>query len=354
MPLTSGHSDALAHVARLIKIVTLVRSRREGERLGRMALACACECVPRTIARDLDLLVQAGIPIEYDPALRSYTLPDKGWVYPVATLTPEDALALALAQSLLSVSGIPQQRALLSSLGKTTAGFSPALQQLFDEVAQSLLPAALPRDYSGAPLEPLLAAVGAQQTVEIDYESRSGGTRDWRPVDPYAVEPRGGLFWEMHGWCHRREAVRTFALDQIYGVRLTDTRFTRREAEWEAFIHTHAAFGLRGGPPLAVDVLFLPPVAGYARDRRWPAGLVLSAEGDGEARLTGQAQGADGLVTELLRWRRFCRVDGGPELRARMVEELREIAALYPEVERPQDHAAPVSGSETGLASERV
>ncbi len=350
-PTAPSHSDALAHVARLIKIVTLVRSRREGERLGRSALARVCECVPRTIARDLDLLAEAGIPIEYDPALRSYTLPDKGWVYPVATLTPEDALSLALAQSLLSAPGLPQPAALRASLDKTTAGFSPALRQLFDEAAQALLPAALPRDYSDASLDALLAAAGARQTVEIDYESRSGGTRVWRPVDPYAVEPRDGLFWELHGWCHRRAAIRTFALDQVRAVRPLSDAFTRREAEWEAFTRTQAAFGLRGGPPLPVDVLFLPPVADYARGRRWPDGLSLTTQPDGAARLTGRALGADGLVTELLRWRRFCRVDGGPELRARMVAELRAMAALYPEDERPQQPAAPVSGSEAALES---
>ncbi len=322
-------SDALAHVARLIKIVTLVRSRRDGERLGRAALAQACDCVPRTITRDLGLLWQAGIPIEYDPGRRTYLLPATGWVYPVAALTPEDALALALAQGLLRAPGVPQQAALAAGLEKTTAGFPPALKRLFAEAAQAILPAALPRDYSDAPLEALLAAAGARQSVEIDYESRSGGTRAWRPVDAYAVEAREGLFWELHGWCHRREAIRTFALDQVRGVRPTGETFPVRAAAWEEFTRTRAAFGLRGGPSVSVDVLFLPPVAGYTRSRRWPEGLALTALPDGAARLSGSAQGVDGLVTELLRWRRFCRVDGGPELRARVVEEVRAMAALY-------------------------
>lgn len=359
MPSThsAARSDALAHVARLIKIVVLVRSRRPAERLGRTALAQGCECVPRTIGRDISLLEEAGIPIEYDRTLRSYTLPDKGWVYPIATLTPEDALGLALAHSLLAATGVPHQAALLASLGKTTAGFTPTLKQLFADAAQAILPAALPRDYSAAPLDALLSAAGSRQTVEIDYESRSAGARSWRALDPYAVEPRDGLFWELHGWCHRREEIRTFALDGVRGVRPAGGAFQFRTAEWEAFCRASGIVGgLRGGPPLAVDVLFLPPVAGYARTRRWPAGLTLTPQADGTARLTGQAQGADGLVTELLRWRRHCRVDGGPELRARMVEELREIAMLYQEdVGQPpkpvQNYTVCLSGSGAGLES---
>ena len=146
------------------------------------------------------------------------------------------------------------------------------------------------------PLDVLLAAAGARQTVQIDYESRSGGTRAWRPVDPYAVEPRGGLFWELHGGCHRRAAIPTFALDQVRAVRPLGDAFTRREAQWEAqweaVTRTHAAFGLRGGPPLPVDVLFLPPVAAYARGRRWPDGLALATLLPGGRR--AGAAGADG------------------------------------------------------------
>ena len=114
-----------------------------------------------------------------------------------------------------------------------------------------------------------------------------------------------------------------------------------REEEWSAFAAVKGVVGgVRGGTAVSVDVLFLPPVAGYARDHRWPEGLILAMEADGTARLTGLAQGVEGLVAELLRWRRHCRVEGGPELRAWMAEEVRAMAALY-----ETEDALPVSGS---------
>ena len=103
-----------------------------------------------------------------------------------------------------------------------------------------------------------------------------------------------------------------------------------RAAEWAAFAATQGVVGgVRGGSSAPVDVVFLPPVASYARDHRWPAGLTLTPEAAGAVRLTGVAQGLEGLVAELLRWRRYCRVEGGPELRARMAEEVQAMAALY-------------------------
>ena len=325
-----ANSDALQRVARLFKILTLVRSQTRGRPLGRQELADACACDKRTIQRDLQLLQEAGIPVDYDPRCRAYVLPDKGWVFPIAPLTAEDALALALARGVLSAPGFPQAAALRTALDKVTGSLSPALAELMRDAAQVVQSGQPARDYARAPLRELVSAASARQSMEVDYQSRSGRERSWRRVDPYVVEARAGQFWELHGWCHRNSAIRTFALDQVFGIRSAGEGFTVREAEWSAFAAVQGVIGgVRGGATVAVEVVFLAPVAAYARDHAWPGGLSLAMGGDGTARLTGVAQGMDGLVAELLRWRRHCRVDGGPELRARMGEEVRAMAALY-------------------------
>ncbi len=328
--MSSRGSDALQRVARLFKIVSLAHSQTGARPLGRPALAESCGCDVRTVQRDLDLLLEAGIPIAYDARRRAYVLPEKGWSLPSASLTAADALALALAHGILSAPGLPHPEALRATLDKLTASLSPGLADLMREAGGVVQLGRPARDYSSAPLPDVIKAASQGQTVELDYASRSRGERAWRRVDPYAVEARAGQFWELHGWCHRNGAIRTFALDQVFGVRPTGEAFMRREADWAAFAGMEGVVGgMRGGPAVAVDVTFLPDVAAYARDRHWPEGLDLAMGEDGMARLTGVAQGPDGLVAELLRWRRFCRVDGGPELRARMAEEVRAMAAIY-------------------------
>ena len=328
---SQSQSDAIARVARLFKIITLVQSQTRGRPLGRSALAQACECDVRTVQRDLALLLEAGIPLTYDCARRAYVLPEKDWTFPVAPLTGEDALALALLRGIVAAPGLPQAPRLAATLDKLAGSLSPALGELMQEAGRVFRPGQAARDYSAAPLTELMAASAGGRTVEIEYRSRSqGDARLWRAVDPYVVEARAGQFWELHGWCHRNGAIRTFALDQVFGIRSVEETFTVREAEWNAFAASQGVVGgVRGGSAVAVDVVFLPPVAPYARDNSWPEGLSLEMREDGAATLTGVAQGADGLVAELLRWRRFCRVDGGPELRARMAEEVQAMAALY-------------------------
>ncbi len=330
-PSKSRTSDALAQLARLFKIVTLVADPSPGPQpLGRAALISACGCSLSTLHRDLALLAQAGIPIDYDRRRGRYHLPDTGWTFPIAALTPADALALALLQSLAAAPGIPHGDALRRTLDKLAGSVPPALAALLEEAGAVVGWGTPTRDYSQSPLDFLQDAARARRTVEIDYDSRSGAGRAWRTLDPYRVEARDGRFWELHGWCHRHQAIRTFALDQVRGVRRTDTSFSLHSKEWDAFLETRGVIGgLRGEAPTPVDVLFIPPVAAYARTHQWPAGLITSEE-NGAVRLSGISAGVSGLVPELLRWRRFCHVLGGPALRAAMAEEVHAMAALYP------------------------
>ncbi len=324
-------TDALQRVARLFKIVTLVRSHASYQPLGRGVLAEACLCSERTIQRDIELLAEAGIPITYDFSRCAYALPEgSGWVFPVLSLTPEDALTLALVRGIVGIEGMPHQQSLLSTLEKLTASLSPALRLLFQQAASAFQPGKPVRDYSRAPLSLLAQAAQAQETVELDYSSRSAGQRTWRRVDPYVVETREGLFWELHGWCHSRQALRTFALDQVLEARVTGEQFAWHEAEWSKFSQTRGIVGgLRGGRQVDVRVRFSAEVVAYASSRHWPAGLTLSPEPDGTALLTGTAQGIGGIIKEVLPWRRHAVVEGGALLRTAMAEEVRAMAALY-------------------------
>lgn len=322
-------SDALTRAVRLFQIVTLIRSHTPGRPLGRPELAKACRCSTKAIGRDISLLQRELVPIEYDKSTRAYTLPAKGWAYPVVLLTPEDVLALALARGLLGAPGVPHREAINAALDKATVGLPPALKALLDQAAGALRLAHLPRDYAAAPLGPLAQAASARRSVWIDYDSYQSG-RAWRQVDPYALEAREGVYWELHGWCHNNHALRTFALDRLHGVRVLDETFTLRTVEWAHFCQETATVGgLRGGQEIEVRVHFAPPVRRYVRAKQWPSTLAAHDQADGSVLLTGTVRGVEGMTNEILYWRRHAHVLGGPELRAAMAEEVRHLTALY-------------------------
>ena len=146
-------SDALDKLARLFKIITLAASATDQEHLGRCALADACGCSLSTLNRDLALLAQAGIPIDYDRRRGRYHLPDTGWTFPVAALTPADALALALLHSLAAAPGIPHGDALRRTLDKLAGSVPPALAVLLEEAGAVVGWGISTRDYSQSPLD---------------------------------------------------------------------------------------------------------------------------------------------------------------------------------------------------------
>jgi predicted DNA-binding transcriptional regulator YafY len=324
------NSDAPARAARLFKIVTLIASRRSGERIGREQLAGACDCTVKTIQRDLLCLQEATVPIEYDPLARSYVLAERGWKYPLVQMTATDAMALAMARGLLlnTPVALPFTMEIAAALEKATAGLTPAMRTLMEAAAQAFSDrGGTARDYSRAPLGLLLEAISRRQTVTMDYESRSSGVREARTVDPYRLDRRDGRYFELHAWCHRRQQVRTFALDRIGDVTPTGEAFTPRP--WDAN-DEGVIGGLRGGPLVAVEVQFDTRVATYARERRWGFRTTFEEAPGGSVVMRGVVRGTEGILKELLTWQRHARVLGGPELRARMTEEVTAMAALYP------------------------
>jgi len=323
------NSDAPARAARLFKIVTLVAGRRPGERIGREQLAEACDCTVKTIQRDLQCLQEARIPLEYDANGRTYTLPDRGWRFPVVTMTPGDVMALAVARGLLlsTPAALPLTTEIAGALEKATAGLTPELKGMLEAAARALADrSGTARDYSRAPVAPLLEAISRRRTVEMLYDSRSSGGRERRLIDPYRLDRRDGRYFELHGWCHRREQVRTFALDRILEVRITERSFVPRP--WDES-DEGVVGGLRGGAPVALEVRFDAQVAPYARERRWPFRASFEERPDGSLLMRGTVRGTEGIIRELMTWQRHAEILGGHELRDRMAEEIAAMAALY-------------------------
>jgi predicted DNA-binding transcriptional regulator YafY len=321
-------SDVLPRLIRLFKILTLLSSRMPRERIGRKELAEACEASVRTVQRDLDLLTDGQMaPIEYDHSLRTYRIADRGWTFPVASWTPEDALALTLARGRFP-STLPHADLVNRALDKIAAQLSPKLRDLIEACSAVLQTAPEARDYSGAPITALVNAAMRRETVEIDYESRSSG-RSRRLLDPYVVEETSERIWQAHGWCHRNRKVLSFALNRIHGVAPTGTTFERREDEWTAFAGAAGVIGGLRGAATPVDLLFAVEVAPYVLRRIWPEGLTVTEQPDGSVRLEGVVSGTAGILPEILSWRRHCRVLGGDALRQVVIEEIEAMAWLY-------------------------
>lgn len=322
-------SDPVARVLRMFEILLRVAARRPDQRISRADLAHACECSVSTIRRAVDMLRAAHIPLDYDYAERTYRLEDRNWNLGLAALNEAQALTLHFALSLLSNASLPNTLGCRahSTQELLRATVTPALRQRLDRMDALLHPVGgAARDYSRAPIELLSDAVLRQQTVQMLYDSRRSGRCESRLADPYRIDHREGRYWDMQAWCHRDRRVKTFALDRIAQARLSGQTFVRQP--WDDN-DQGVMGGLRDKDWIGVEVRFDAVIALYARERVWPFETVWEPLDDGSVVLRGQVRGVEGIVRELLSWRRHATVLGGPELRARMTEEAEAMAALY-------------------------
>lgn len=129
--------------------------------------------------------------------------------------------ATALIAGLQYLSSLPENAgsATLASLtAKLSRGASAEPAQVGVEEVEGDATLALIRDS---------VARGVQ--LELDYLD-SAGNRERRRVDPLRVESFDDD-WYLRGWCHLREAVRTFRLDRISNAVITDAAIEHRADE---------------------------------------------------------------------------------------------------------------------------
>jgi proteasome accessory factor C len=124
--------------------------------------------------------------------------------------------AAALIAGLQYLSALPENSdrgAIASLMAKLSRGSSAAPS-----------PVAIEGSETDATLQLIRQSVSAGVQIEFDYLGLRG-ERGNRRVDPLRVESLDAD-WYLRGWCHLREATRTFRIDRIRNPRLTTAAVT--------------------------------------------------------------------------------------------------------------------------------
>ena len=335
MKTTPIRRDAAERLARLLHILTTLRVKPEGVPVRAVQLEHPFLYSRRTLYRELHFLEQEG----YLCWKRSegVLLTPQGALMPHAPWNAEDTIAFAIAQLCLAHSDLANQPALQTAFAKITGTLSPGLNRLMKEALRAS--AAFPPPVAANPnpipsdafsnLQTILKAIQNRHTLQMEYDSPGSGCAS-RLLDPYHLEMQNSERILLHGWCHRREELRAFRVRRIQRMQTTGHAFRWRDDLWDAYQKQDGIFqGLRGGLPIAVRVRFAPEVVRYAQEHGWPAGVQFQSSSDGTAFLMGTVQGVDGILVELLRWRRHIYLEGGPELRRAYLAELNAMLDLY-------------------------
>jgi predicted DNA-binding transcriptional regulator YafY len=179
-------------------------------------LAGRLEVSPRTIKRDIDALLQAGLPLWAQPG------PGGGYVLDAATMPPLNvtgAEAVAIAVALAALPALPFAVDGRTALSKVMAAMSAPEREQAAAIAGRLwlrTPEQAPRASVARALD---ESVRRMHVVALRYAGSDGRTTR-RLVEPVALAATGG-HWYLMAWCRLRQAPRWFRTDRIIAAHPT-------------------------------------------------------------------------------------------------------------------------------------
>jgi len=184
----------------------------------------------RTIHRYFEMLDEMGIPVYSERGPYGGFSLVKGYKMPPLIFTLEEAVTVVLG------TGIVEE--MWGDLYRESArGALAKLENLLPEeqvrevswARQSLFATGMNRANLKAitpALEKLRRAIREHRSVEMKYQTSQVPHAAQRGLDPYALVHRWG-WWYVIGFCHVHKEVRTFRVDRIINVSLSDTTFVQ-------------------------------------------------------------------------------------------------------------------------------
>ncbi|WP_232661575.1 helix-turn-helix transcriptional regulator [Pseudonocardia sp. TRM90224] len=209
---------------RLYAIAEELRAAGPSGRTGSW-LAEHLEVSTRTIKRDIEALLQAGLP------LWAQAGPGGGYVLDAVSLPPLNitgAEAAAIAVALAALPALPFAVDGRSALSKVLAAMPEAERVEAEAIASRLwlrVPERAPRPAVARALD---EAVRRQRVLVLRYADPSGEVTD-RAVEPAALAATNG-HWYLLAWCRLRQGPRWFRTDRIESAHLTTEKAPEHDA----------------------------------------------------------------------------------------------------------------------------
>ncbi len=210
------------------RLITLIMSLQRQPNQKAVDLAAKLGVSVRTLHRYFGMLDEMGIPIYAERGPYGGFSLVRGYKLPPLIFTPEEAVALYLGTSLVSeMWGKLYQESAQGALAKLENVLPDEQRNEIAWARRTLVATGMHRADPSAlapTLEKLRRAAREGQRVKMQYQSTTGDKATERQVDPYALVHRSG-WWYLVGYCHLRDAPRTFRVDRIQSLELLSQSF---------------------------------------------------------------------------------------------------------------------------------
>src|ERR671913_1692306 len=319
--------------AEVIRQWSILKELEASRRVTIDDLAARTGVTTRTIRRDLEALQTAGFPLfdETHDGKKYWTLEQKAFRRLDDTgFTLAELSALYFSRTLVEcLSGTPFQRDVTSAFDKLSAALTPGMKQFLDRMPLVMEAKAEPGAQATEPrtkeVAQLVEATMQHRRVTMRYHSFSSNREKTYVFEPYRLLfGQGGLY--VIGMVPEYGELRTFAVDRVEQVSLTEERFEPLELPEDAFAHS---LGVNQGTPEKVEVVFAPKIARYIRERVWHPSQEIADGQDGSVHLTLHVVNDWALKSWILGFGALAIVTAPAGLASELAAELKAAAERY-------------------------
>jgi proteasome accessory factor B len=240
----------------------------------------------RTIRRDIEALQEAGFPLydERSDGRKIWRLVDGYRQRLTQTFTLSELSSLYFGKNLMSfLGGAPFATELESAFVKIQEALPVKSLPYLTRIQELFLARPDPwKDYSKKQdtIAAIIDAILHQRQARIAYFSFNSKKTKTYTLDPHRlVYFRGGLY--LYATAHEYSEVRTFAVERIQKIEVLDLNFKTQEG-FDANEYVRGAFGIAGGKPEPVELVFDAAMSGYIRERVWHESQDMQEKPNGE------------------------------------------------------------------------
>jgi proteasome accessory factor B len=331
--------------AEVIRQWSILKDLEASKRVTIDELAERTGVTTRTIRRDLEALQAAGFPLfdeTYD-GRKYWTLEQKAFRRLDDTgFTLAELSALYFSRTLVEcLAGMPFERDVRSAFDKLAAALTPGMRQLLDRLPVVMQAKAEPGAHAadlpqsdGDSRQPAPRATRVAQfldatlhhrRVRMRYHSFSSNREKDYLVEPYRlVFAQGGLYVVAN--VPEYGQLRTFAIERMLTVSVTEDRFEPTELPADAFAHS---LGVNQGTPEPIEVAFEPGIARYVKERIWHPSQSVRDEANGGLTMTLNVCNDWALKSWILGFGPLARVIAPAVLAAEILDEIERTRSQY-------------------------
>ncbi len=316
--------DKLERAQRLHKLLK--------ERRTPVSLSYLCEtldCEARTVTRLIaDMRLYLDAPILNKPNQGYFYAKGSTFELPGVWFSPEELHALLAIQQLTSnlSGGLFDEN--ISLIREKAASLLGEHMPASEELRRIRILGAGTRSKILPMFSRVTSGVLNRQRLFLTYDGRQSGGMSEREVSPQRLVYYKGN-WYLDAWCHKKEGLRSFAVERIEKVHLLDMA-CKHISDAELDKKLAKSFGIFSGEPTAMAVLhFTEQAARWVSDEEWFPEQESCWQDENTFELRIPYNNPTELIMEICRYGPDVEVIEPPELRQQLAQILQAAADQY-------------------------